>query len=456
MFFGRDGVFATGPSLISSGEKPSRLHSSARADKVLFGMSAAAPEIIIVGAGLSGLACARRLAKAGLRFTLLEASNGVGGRVRTDEVDGFLLDRGFQVFLPAYPAAKKMLDYDGLDLKPFFRGADVFKAGSFHRLADPFYHPQHAFKRLHDSIVPWRDKWFTMLLRKEVFGTKEVPRDIKELTTEEFLRNYGFSDVFIDRFFRPFFGGIFSEKDLRTSSRMFVFLFAMFDRGGSALPARGIQAIPDQLAAALPAGSVRLNTPVVAVAPGEVTLDSGEVMKAAHVILATSEDMAVRLLPHGGPTKMPHARSLTCLYFATDQPLNGDAILCLDGDGRGPVNHACVVSNVSPDRAPPGQKLVCASVLGSPSSGELESVVKEQMCAWFGPGAHHWRHLRTYQIRNAQPENRQLHVGDTPLDPVIAPGLYRCGDYCEDVSINGTLLSGDRAGKAVMEALGQV
>lgn len=417
-------------------------------------MSAGAPEIVIIGAGLSGLACARRLAKAGLGFTIHEASNGPGGRVRTDVVDGFRLDRGFQVFLPAYPMARRMLDYDELDLRPFFRGADVFHAGELRRLADPLHHPQQAFRRLKDELVPWRDKWFTLLLRKEVFGTLEVPRSIKELTTEAFLRDYGFSDIFIDRFFRPFFGGIFTEKDLRTSSRMFVFLFSMFDRGGSALPAKGMQAIPDQLAGALPHGSIRYNSPVTAVAPGEVTLDSGEIIKAAHIVMATSEDMAVRLLPHSGPTKVPPSRSLTCMYFATDQQLPQDAILCLDGTGRGPVNHACIMSNVSPDYAPPGQKLICASILGAPSSGELENVVKEQMCSWFGPGAHHWRHLRTYQIRNAQPETRQLHVGDQIPSPVVGPGLYRCGDYCEDVSINGALLSGDRAGRAIIESMG--
>lgn len=417
-------------------------------------MSDAAPEIVIVGAGLSGLACARKLAQAGLRFTIYEASDGAGGRVRTDVVDGFRLDRGFQVFLPAYPMAKKMLDYDALDLRPFFRGADVFHAGALRRLADPLHHPRQAFRRLRDSLVPWRDKWFALLLRKEVFGTREVPRGMKEQTTEEFLRDYGFSDVFIDRFFRPFFGGIFTEKDLRTSSRMFVFLFAMFDRGGSALPAKGMQAIPDQMAAALPAGALRLNSPVTAIAPGEITLDSGQVIKADHIIMATSEEMAVRLLPHSGPVKMPASRSLTCMYFTTDQPLRTDAILCLDGDGRGPVNHACIMTNLSPDYAPPGQKLICASILGAPSSGELESVVREQMCAWFGPGAHHWRHLRTYQIRNAQPEARQLKVGDEIPNSVISPGLYRCGDYCEDVSINGALISGDRAAKSVIAAIG--
>jgi len=417
-------------------------------------MSAAAPEIVIVGAGLSGLACARRLAKAGLRFTIFEASNSVGGRVRTDEVDGFRLDRGFQVFLPAYPMAKKMLDYDALDLRPFFRGAEVFHAGAFHLMADPLRHPCEWFRRLQDPLVPWRDKWYTLLLRKELAGLREIPRQMKEQHTEDYLRDYGFSDGFIDRFFRPFFGGIFTEKELRSSSRMFAFLFAMFDRGGSALPAKGMQAIPDQMAAALPAGSIRFTSPVTAVAPHEVTLDNGEVKKADHIILATSEDMAVRLLPHSGPTKVPPSRSLTCMYFATDQPLDAKAVLCLDGEGRGPVNHACVMSNVAPEYAPPGQKLVCASILGAPSSAELESVVREQMCRWFGPGAHHWRHLRTYQIRNAQPESRQLKVGDEPPNPVLAPGLYQCGDYCEDVSINGALLSGDRAGKAVIEALG--
>lgn len=418
-------------------------------------MSAAAPEIIIVGAGLSGLACARRLAKAGLRFSLFEASDGVGGRVRTDVVDGFKLDRGFQVFLPAYPVAKKMLDYEDLKLKTLYRGVDVHLKGTTHRLADPLQHPQRALRDLltGTDIGSWRDKWYSLLLRQEVFGTKEIPRGMKEMRTQEYLRDYGFSECFIDHFFRPFFGGVFTEKELRTSARMFVFTFAMFDRGGSALPADGMQAIPDQLAAGLPAGSIRLNSPIVSVAPGAVTLDSGQVIKAGHIVLATSEDMAVRLLPHDGPVKMPASRSLTCMYFATDQMLPTDAILHLDGDGRGPVNHACIVSNVSASYAPAGQRLVCCSILGSPSSAELEGVVREQMCSWFGPGAHHWRHLRTYQIRNAQPEARQLKLGDRAPNPVISPGLYRCGDYCEDVSINGALLSGDRAAKAIIASL---
>ncbi len=416
-------------------------------------MTSATADIVIVGAGLSGLSCARRLAKAGLPFTLLEAADGIGGRIRTDEVDGFRLDRGFQVFLPAYPAAKRLLDYEALDLRPFYRGADVFYGGRFNRLSDPLHHPVQALRRFKDKLVPWRDKWFTLLLRKEIFTLKEVPRKTKEQPTEQFLLDYGFSPVFTERFFRPFFGGLFTERELRTSSRMFLFMFAMCDRGGTWIPAKGMQAIPDQLAASLPPGSIRLNSPVLSVAPGEITLGSGEVVKDRHIIVAASEEMAARLLPHTGPTRAPSSRSLTTMYFTTGEDLPASPILCLDGEGRGPVNHACVLTNISPALAPPGQRLITCNILGAPSSAQLESVVREQMTSWFGDSVARWRHLRTYQIRNAQPESRQLKVGDTDPDPVVAPGLYRCGDYCEDASINGALLSGERAAKAVIAAV---
>ena len=141
------------------------------------------------------------------------------------------------------------------------------------------------------------------------------------------------------------------------------------------------------------------------------------------------------------------------MYFSTDQKLPKEAILHLDGDGRGPVNNACVISNASPHLAPAGQHLISTSIIGAPSSSELEGVVREQMIEWFGLGAREWKHLRTYQIRNAQPESRQLKLGSDSLASVLTPGLYRCGDYVEDVSINGALLSGRRAAEAVLAVI---
>lgn len=411
------------------------------------------PTIVIVGAGLAGLACARLLSRAGVPFTLHEAADGVGGRVRSDRVDGFTLDRGFQVLLPAYPEAKRVLDYDELDLRPLYRGAEVHFKNRAHRLADPFNHPLDAAKNFADNLIEWRDKWHTLVLRKEVSGTSEIELRIPEMETEDYLRNFGFSEAIIDRFFRPFFGGVFLEKDLRTSARMFLFLYSMFRRGGAALPAHGMQSIPDQLAVALPPDSLKLNSPVVAVRSGEVTLSSGTVIRADHIILATSEEVAHRLLPDTGGEKLLPGRCTTCLYFGTDQPLPKESIIHLDGDGRGPVNNACVISNAAPDYAPAGQHLISTSIIGAPSSNELEDVVREQMSHWFGPGARQWRHLRTYQIRNAQPEARQLRLGEKALPTVLAPGLYRCGDYVQDVSINGALLSGRAAAEAVISSL---
>jgi phytoene dehydrogenase-like protein len=412
-------------------------------------------EVMIVGGGLAGLACARALHRAGVSFKLVEAAERVGGRVRTDEVEGFLLDRGFQVMLPAYPEARRVLNYDDLDLKKFYRGAEVMLAGGSRRLADPLQSPTTALCSLAGGIFTWQDIWRSLLLWKDCFSLRRVENAGKEMETEDFLRDYGFSDGYIDRFFRPFFGGVFLEKDLRTSAAMFRFLFAMFSRSGAAVPARGMQAIPDQMAAGLPAGSVECGRRVKSVAGGEVVFEDGHVERVKQVVLATSQLASEALLPEALRSKMKlRSRSVTCLYFAAHKKPAGDAILYLDGEGRGPVNNVCVMSNVSADYAPAGQHLISASVLGTPCGEDFEAEVRRQMIRWFGAQAGDWRHLRTYRIQDAQPEEAQLYAGRTLPDLRLAPGLVRAGDYCEDVSINGALLSGRRAAETVLSELG--
>ncbi len=413
------------------------------------------PDVVIVGAGLAGLCCALRLQEVGVPFIILEGSDGVGGRVRTDTLDGFRLDRGFQVLLTAYPEGQRTLDYDPLDLKPFYPGALVRFRGRFHRVADPRRRPLDGLKSFFGPIGTLRDKLrIPALVSKVTAGKAEDQFRRPEGLTLDLLRWGGqFSDAMIDRFFRPFFGGVFLERQLVTSSRLFRFLFRMFAEGDAAVPARGMGMIPEQLAARLPADSIRLNTPVERVEQFQVVLRGGEELEAKAVVVATDGPAAARLL--AGRIPEPASRSVCCLYFAADASPLKEPVLALNADEPGPVNHLAVVSNVSPAYAPPGAALVSASVLGDPAADDaaLEAAVREQLAGWFGPAVSRWRHLRTYRIRHALPDQTAPAL-DVPERPVfLDDGLFVCGDHRDNASIQGAMASGWRAAQAVAEEL---
>ena len=239
--------------------------------------------VLIVGAGMAGLACALQLHRAGRAVRVFEASDGVGGRVRTDVHDGFLLDRGFQVFLDTYPQTRKLLDLEALDLKAFEPGALIYRGGRLHRLMDVFRRPASAWSSLTAPVGSLSDKlrvgWLRMKLLNSSFEAIAARED---RTTESYLREFGFSETIIDRFFRAFYGGIFLERELRTSSRMFEFTFKLFGRGSATVPANGMGEIPKQLASRLPHGTIQLNQAVKTVGIDSITLESGERIQGCH------------------------------------------------------------------------------------------------------------------------------------------------------------------------------
>ncbi|MEL6823350.1 MAG: FAD-dependent oxidoreductase, partial [Calditrichota bacterium] len=261
-------------------------------------------DVIIIGGGLAGLCCAKKLHDNNISFQILEASDRVGGRVRTDEVGGFLLDRGFQVLLTAYPESRSVLDYKELELKSFYPGSLVRSKGRFIKIADPFRNPLDGLKTLFADIGSIGDKLRIAKLRQQVMNTSL--KDIfqrPEVTTEQYLKNFGFSDTIIERFFRPFFGGVYLESELYSSSRMFEFIFRMFSQGDTAIPAGGMEAIPKQLAAGLPMNSIRTNTRVVNISEGSIQLESGESIPAERIVIATDWQPAEKLdkrLPNPG------------------------------------------------------------------------------------------------------------------------------------------------------------
>jgi phytoene dehydrogenase-like protein len=386
------------------------------------------PDAIVVGAGVSGLACARRLREAGLATLVLEASDGVGGRVRTDEVDGFRLDRGFQVLPTSYSEARASLDYERLRLRPFERGAVVRSDGRYRGVADPRRSPLVALRALGSRLVSPRDALpMVRLLR----GGGE------ETTTREALETAGISPALAGGFLAPFLRGIFLERDLSTSRRFLDFVLAAFSAGPAAVPERGMGEIAEQLAEGT---EVRLGASVAAVAPGSVGLAGGEELAARAVVVATAG--LVDDAPAGW-------NGVTCLYFDAPEPPLPGAWLVLDGDGEGPVNNLSVLTEVSPAYGPPGRALVSVSVLGTDEPDE--EAVRRQIAGWFGATVRDWRLLRTYAIEHALPA---WPVGTSfERPPRAEEGLYVCGDHRAHPSLNGALASGRRAAEAVLADL---
>jgi len=402
-------------------------------------------DVVIVGAGLAGLVAARVLEQNGIAPLLLEASDGVGGRVRSDIVDGFILDRGFQVLLTGYPEVKNNLDVDALDLRAFEPGANVWREGKSHIVGDPFRRPLTLVSTTFAPIGTVWDKARIALMRTKL--KRSDPKQLlrgQDMPTATALRAMGFSSKMIERFFRPLVGGIQLDPSLSTSRRMFDVIFRTLANGDSVVPAHGMGQISEQLAASLKTTSLHLNTPVTAVSSGSVTLASGQSITAKAIIVATEGPVAAKLL--GLPPV--ESRSAGCVYFSAPQPPVNGAYVILDGHGQGPVLNVAVMSLVSPHYAPEGKHLIAAALPGV-IDGDLEDLARTQLRSWWGPQVDAWTHLRTYKIPHGQPGQ------DAPFSPKkkvsLGEGLYVCGDHRDTGSTQGAMYSGRRCAELVAQ-----
>ncbi|MBM3972406.1 MAG: FAD-dependent oxidoreductase [Planctomycetes bacterium] len=406
--------------------------------------------VVIIGAGLAGLCCARTLQKQGCNFVLLEAGTEVGGRVRTDVVDGFRLDHGFQVFQTAYPEAQQQLNYGALRLRSFDPGALIQTGGKQVLMSDPWRRPQDLLATLMNGVGTFSDRLKLARLRWRVTrGSLEDLWAQPDSSTEQYLRETtGLSADMVDRFFRPWFTGVFLEDRLTTSSRFFRFIFRMFALGDAALPEDGMGAIAKQLAESLPASQIRLNTKVDSVQSLRVQLQNGETIESQAIVMAVDGPEAARLTQ--GAIRSPEFHSTTCFYYSATRPPFERKLLMLNGDRTGPINNLCVPSNVVSGYAPTGRSLISVSVVGSKQdSHDLEPAVRRQLRDWFGHQTDQWSLLRSYLIRHALP-NQSAHFRDTPASSKIAAGLYQCGDHCETSSIHGAMVSGRKAAETVL------
>lgn len=424
-------------------------------------------QVVVIGAGVAGLNCAANLQRNGVPVTVVEASDGVGGRVRTDVQDGFLLDRGFQIFLTSYPEARLALDYNALDLKPFYAGALVRFDGTFQIVADPFRHLVDGLGSLLNPIGSPLDKILVGIVRtKNLFrSVEDILGDSNEIRIIDKLKQEGFGDSIIDRFFRPFLGGIFFDRNLNTTSRLFDFVMKMLATGENCLPAQGIGSVAEQLASRLPESSILLNTDVETVDASEdgvvINLKNGDSMRAKMAVVATDGPHAVSILGsalNACPSTDKSPVGTCCLYFSAPEPPMKGNYLYLDGDNKGSiVNNCCVPSEVSPSYAPVGKSLVSVSVIGTRdemSDAELQTSVLNELESWFGKDAvDSWSHLKTYRIPFAQPNqvpptnlNRQLK---------IKKNLYVAGDHRTSATLDGALKSGRLVAEMICSDLKQ-
>ncbi|KAG8463631.1 hypothetical protein KFE25_003904 [Diacronema lutheri] len=437
------------------------------------------PRVTVVGAGVSGLCCARTLHAAGVDVSVIERADGVGGRVRSDIVDGFILDRGFQVFLTEYPEPRSVLDLDALDLRPFLPGALVQLGAERHLVADPFRRPQDLLRGALAPVGSLVDK-----ARVALFAVLQFLQPVDAIfakpprSTLAFLRaELAVSDVMIERFFRPFYQGIFLAPLDEQDARMFEFVFKMFTLGVAALPAKGLGEVPKQLARALPEDTVRTRTLVLGVSAtsvrvAEVGAEKAEgarepddhTLESDAVVLAVDRPALAAIDGAHGAAGTDGERSSTAIYFAIDGPppiaepilvLNGECGRVAPGASSAVLNNVCFPSSVASSYAPAGKALASCTVVGDPAvtDAELERAVREQLGRWFGAErVAAWRHLRTYRVRYAQPTQLGARGGfDWPAR--LDGGLYRCGDHTSSPTLNGAMASGRRAAEAVLEDL---
>lgn len=409
-------------------------------------------EVVIVGAGLAGLSCARVLQEHNIAFTVLEKTNRPGGRIKTDRVEGFQLDYGFQVLQTGYPDISKYLNLHDLNLSSFPSGVAIRYDKRFHIVADPRRHPSSFYSTMAAPIGSVGDRFKLLKLAgslarrpmEHIFQSPEEP-------TIDFLNQWGFSSRFIQSFFTPFFSGACLDPSMQGSSRVLKYVTRLFGTGDATLPAEGMGAIPQQIAASLPDQSIRYHQEVVKVEEGQVTLADGSVIAAQHVVVAVSQPVCTRLLNIDVPEE---SVAEACLYFGADwQPPFKNPFLVLNGEGNGPVNNIAFPSLVAPTYAPPGKTLIAAVVLGDNfnRNGDLEDLVRRQLAEWFGPEVQGWEHIKTFAIHHALPRQTPPTSNPYHLPQPHSEGIRVCGEHQSLPGLLWALMSGEMAGRSLAE-----
>lgn len=396
--------------------------------------------VVIIGAGMAGLLAAAQLHLNQIPFLLVDAQNQVGGRLYSEHVKGFTLDVGFQVLQTNYPEVQRSLDLHSLDLAAFESGAYLWNNDSWLAFVNPLKQPGSLFSALASGIMTVKDAyllarlWFITQADVQPLGSQE--------STQDFLNRWGFSPKFQSHFLRPFFGGIFLSAGLNPPASLFRYYMKQFLEGTAAIPATGIGAIPLQMAASLPADSIRLGTQVTQVSANQVTLSDGATVDAEHVILATDASAAAKLL--GVSLEKGAFWSTKTLYFQVPASADVKPMLHLVPNSR--VLHYAYLSHVQPAYAPKGMDLISVTTLDV--SMQSADVLTE-LAPFVGPSIQNWAFLKEYLLPEALPV---VGAFDELKQKAADAGIVLSGDFTGFPSLQSAMQSGREAAESCLKA----
>ncbi|MBU2996917.1 FAD-dependent oxidoreductase [Cellulophaga baltica] len=407
--------------------------------------------IYIIGSGVSGLIAAKVLEDYGFSPNILEASSKVGGRVKTDIVSGYQLDRGFQVLLTAYPLAKKYLNIDALNLQKFSPGAVIFNEGKQNILGDPLRETSLLIPTIFSRIGNFSDKIKVLRLNKALKSktVDEIFKE-KEKTTLAYLIDFGFSSQMIDCFFKPFFSGIFLESNLNTSSRMFEFIYKMFGEGYAALPKSGIQAIPNQIAESLNRTNIQFNSVVNSVKDGHITLKNGNELESDFTIVATKASSLISNLKN----QAIKWKSCDTLYFETEHRVVEKPLIGLIPNPKALINNIFYNTSLKTDSSAT-KELLSVTIVKKHNLTEEELIfeIKKELDDYCGISS--CKFLKRYNIPFALPDLDSVEYDIEPSETQLTSRIFLAGDMQLNGSLNAAMLSGEKAALAVVNAINE-